>query len=564
MKKIHTSTLAGIFLALPLLVTEAWAATAHLSWSPNTEPDLAGYVAHYGTSPGTYTQSLDVGNATGTDFTNLVEGQTYYFAVTAYDATGNKSGLSSEVSLTVPGTPPPDPGPDTTPPGITSVATIDATTLEITFSESVDPTTAETASRYLIDGVTPAVTAILLADGVTVRLTTFAQVEGDFHTVAVNGVLDLAGNAASTEASYTVVFDLSIQVITPLTYDPARINVGDRYYVDRQYTVSDLPPEYQGSWWVRTANDDKSQTVSDWLRFSVDRDAIVYVGYDQRAGSPPDWLTAAFVPTGTGPASNDAATPFVMYARDVPAGEVVLGGNLASGASGARANYAVLVQSLSDIPAARDGDGDGMDDTWEASMGLNTGVADAHDDADGDGLTNLQEFWLKSDPLDAGSGIGSGSSQAPVIQVNDRLTGVPGQTFAFDAGRSYDPDGDPLSWGWVQVMGPAVNVQNSTTSRMTFTPASGGDYAFRLTVRDNAGGISSSTVYAKVGGTASTGGTGAAGGGGCSTTSGSGTGPGNAGALLFLILVSLLRLLPRGLVWERAAAEKERRDGGHR
>lgn len=72
---------------------------ATLSWNPNTEPDLAGYKVYYGTTSRSYTTSIDVGNQTTYTVTGLGFG-TYYFAVTAYDISGNESGYSNEASKT--------------------------------------------------------------------------------------------------------------------------------------------------------------------------------------------------------------------------------------------------------------------------------------------------------------------------------------------------------------------------------------------------------------------------------------------------------------------------------
>ena len=46
-----------------------------------------------------------------------------------------------------------------------------------------------------------------------------------------------------------------------------------------------------------------------------------------------------------------------------------------------------------------DTDGDGMADSWETSVGLDSGVDDAADDPDGDGFTNIDEFINGTDPL---------------------------------------------------------------------------------------------------------------------------------------------------------------------
>src|SRR3972149_389765 len=84
-----------------------------LAWALNTEADLAGYKVHIGTSPGAYTQSIDVGRVTSFTVPGLLAGETYYFAVTAYDIFANESGFSSQVSTTIPVVPPPS---ETSPP----------------------------------------------------------------------------------------------------------------------------------------------------------------------------------------------------------------------------------------------------------------------------------------------------------------------------------------------------------------------------------------------------------------------------------------------------------------
>ena len=97
----------GLLLGLPAAAT---AGSVSLAWDPNTETDLAGYQLYYGQSSGNYQFTVDVGNQTTYTLSGLADGQTYYFAVTAYDTSGNESNFSSEVSTTIPGTPPP---PDT-------------------------------------------------------------------------------------------------------------------------------------------------------------------------------------------------------------------------------------------------------------------------------------------------------------------------------------------------------------------------------------------------------------------------------------------------------------------
>jgi len=80
-----------------LAISNAYSAQVTLAWDQNNEADLAGYKVHYGTASGNYQVHLDAGLNTTYTVTNLPDGVTYFFAVTAYDSSGNESGFSYEV-----------------------------------------------------------------------------------------------------------------------------------------------------------------------------------------------------------------------------------------------------------------------------------------------------------------------------------------------------------------------------------------------------------------------------------------------------------------------------------
>jgi hypothetical protein len=72
-----------------------------LTWTANVEPDLAGYKIYIGTASGTYNypgSAFVIGKVTSYTASNLPNGQTYFFAMSAYDSAGNESLLSAEVS----------------------------------------------------------------------------------------------------------------------------------------------------------------------------------------------------------------------------------------------------------------------------------------------------------------------------------------------------------------------------------------------------------------------------------------------------------------------------------
>jgi len=75
-------------------------ANATVSWNANTEADLAGYRIYVGTKSGSYgvVGPFEVTNGTSFTVPNLPLGATYFFAVSAFDKSGNESAKSAEVS----------------------------------------------------------------------------------------------------------------------------------------------------------------------------------------------------------------------------------------------------------------------------------------------------------------------------------------------------------------------------------------------------------------------------------------------------------------------------------
>ena len=90
--------LSSLTFILPLNTAQAGQVT--LAWNRNAEENVVGYNVYYGTSSGNYNWFLDVGNVTTITISDIPDGFTYYFAVTAYDDSSPslESTYSNEVS----------------------------------------------------------------------------------------------------------------------------------------------------------------------------------------------------------------------------------------------------------------------------------------------------------------------------------------------------------------------------------------------------------------------------------------------------------------------------------
>jgi hypothetical protein len=182
--------MVALVLVVGALGAPAFADDAIVSWDPNTEPDLAGYTIHYGTSSGAYSVAVPVGLTTSHTITGLSAG-TYYFAVTAENTSGAGSGYSNEGSKVIL---------DTTPPVVSAVAANGITPSGAT----VTWTTNEAASTQVEYGTTTAYGA-----STTLNTTLLTA-----HSAALTGLqaatvyhyrvrsADAAGNAALS-ADYT-------------------------------------------------------------------------------------------------------------------------------------------------------------------------------------------------------------------------------------------------------------------------------------------------------------------------------------------------------------------------
>lgn len=87
-----------------------------------------------------------------------------------------------------------------------------------------------------------------------------------------------------------------------------------------------------------------------------------------------------------------------------------------------------------------------------------------------------------------------GAIQPPVADAGPDQTGVNAGPIRLDGSGSYDPNGEKLTYQWIQETGPSVSLTAATSAITNFTAAAGQVYGFRLTVRNESGLTASARV----------------------------------------------------------------------
>lgn len=97
------------FLALPQVPSSVTAippvgsrGKTKLAWDASPDMSARGYRVYWGPASGHYTNSIDATSNLTATVAGLIEGSTYYFAATAYDADGVESVFSNEATNTPP------------------------------------------------------------------------------------------------------------------------------------------------------------------------------------------------------------------------------------------------------------------------------------------------------------------------------------------------------------------------------------------------------------------------------------------------------------------------------
>jgi hypothetical protein len=203
-----------VVIAILLLCRSAFGDT--LVWDPNAESNLAGYKVYSGTASRQYSSVVDVGNITQHQLTNLVQGTTYFFALTAYNTLGLESGFSAEVSYT--------PAASNTPPTISSFS-----------PRTVNEDTSTGSIPFTVSDAETVGSLVLSASSSNPSLIPIANItiggSGTNRTLAVTPALNQSGTATITvtvsdgQLSASSSFVLTVNAVNDT---PTIANIADR------------------------------------------------------------------------------------------------------------------------------------------------------------------------------------------------------------------------------------------------------------------------------------------------------------------------------------------------
>ncbi|HPI92782.1 MAG TPA: PKD domain-containing protein [Deltaproteobacteria bacterium] len=512
------SILFMILAIIAFFPLEGFAASLQVSWSANSEDDLAGYKLYYGTQSNTYGQTVDVGNATTYTIGSVQTGSTYYVAVSAYDSSGNESDLSTEQSAYIPVA-------DTTPPtgsvsinAGASVTTSRTVTLSLNASDvassvsgmkiSNDGTTYSSEVSY----TTSYSWTLASGDGIKTVYVLFKDSEGNWmSSPATDSIqLSLDSDGDGMPDAWETTYGLNTGSSSDASLDSDNDGVSNL----NEYLAGTNPTSAADNAPVANAGSDQSVIPQ---RVMLDGSS----SYDPTG----DTLSYAWTQT-SGPATVilEDSTKSVAYFVGITAGTYTFRLSCSDGYTTSTDSVSVTITNVAPVVSA----GSDMTITAGTSVTLHATGSDSNEDTltytwsktsgPSVSLPSLTQQNITFTPTIAGVYVFSvrcsdGVNTSTADQVNVTVNAVntaptanagvdqdvnKGSVVQLNGSGSTDPDGDTLSYAWTQTSGTAVSLSSTTVANPTFTASTVGTLVFQLVVNDGTVSSTADTVTIRV------------------------------------------------------------------
>ena len=502
MKK-NLMVLSIILAAAILCPFQVFAAAVEVSWSGNSETDLAGYKIYYGIQSGTYTSTINAGKVTTATINNLETGKTYYVAMSAYDTSDNESVKSAEVSISIP-------DPDTTPPTgsiIINAGAATASSRTVTLSLSATDTEGTIAGMKISsDGTTWSAEApfassqawvLPVGDGAKTVYAVFKDSSGNWMTAPVSDTIQLVLDSDSD--GMPDVWEIANGFNSNNAADAGYDSDGDGHNNLEEY-VNNTNPNYRYDYApiVEAGASQQSDPTRIYLDGSATRDpngdSITYT-WSQISGTP-----VTIVNTATSKTSfmgvKAGAYRFMLSCSDGRAISTdsvdIIINNVAPSVN---AGSDMTIDSGTVITlhsSGSDPNGDALTYTWSLIEG--PGIALPAMAAQDIALTpqngGLYKFavvcsdGVRISPADEVLLTVNAVNHAPTADAGDDTDVQSGILVTLDGSGSTDPDNDKLSYSWTQVSGSQVQLSNVSSDKPSFTASATGTYEFELSVAD--------------------------------------------------------------------------------